>query len=69
MKLNHQKCVFGVESGKFLGFMVNHRGIDANPAKIEALIYMKSLGLLVLGPDTIVEGGVEYNRHKIIAAE
>ena len=34
MKLNPQKCVFGVESGKFLGFMVNHRGIEANPAKI-----------------------------------
>ena len=42
MKLNPQKCVFGVESGKFFGFMVNHRGIEANPAKIEALINMKS---------------------------
>ena len=42
MKLNPQKCVFGVESGKFLGFMVNHRGIEANPAKIEAQINMKS---------------------------
>ncbi|XP_017245311.1 uncharacterized protein LOC108216961 [Daucus carota subsp. sativus] len=42
MKLNPQKCVFGVESGKFLGFMVNHHGIEANPAKIEALINMKS---------------------------
>ena len=31
MKLNPQKCVFGVESGKFLGFIVNHRGIEANP--------------------------------------
>ena len=46
MKLNPQKCVFGVESGKFLGFMVNHRGIEANPAKIKALLDMKS-------PDTI----------------
>ena len=42
MKLNTQKCVFGVESGKFLGFMVNHRGIGANPAKIKALLDMKS---------------------------
>ncbi|XP_074342516.1 uncharacterized protein LOC141680100 [Apium graveolens] len=42
MKLNPQKCVFGVESGKFLGFMVNHRGIEANPAKIKALQDMKS---------------------------
>ncbi|XP_074355327.1 uncharacterized protein LOC141694568 [Apium graveolens] len=43
MKLNPQKCVFGVESGKFLGFMVNHRGIEAKPAKIKALLDMKSL--------------------------
>ena len=42
MKLNPQKCVFGVESGKFLGFIVNHRGIEANPAKIQALMEMKS---------------------------
>ncbi|XP_063942623.1 uncharacterized protein LOC108203423 [Daucus carota subsp. sativus] len=42
MKLNPQKCVFGVKSGKFLGFMVNHRGIEANPAKIKALLDMKS---------------------------
>ncbi|XP_063942768.1 uncharacterized protein LOC135150410 [Daucus carota subsp. sativus] len=41
MKLNPQKCVFGVESGKFLGFMVNHWGIEANPAKIKALLDMK----------------------------
>ncbi|KAL5559803.1 hypothetical protein UlMin_036014 [Ulmus minor] len=34
MKLNPSKRAFGVSSGKFLGFMVNHRGIEANPAKI-----------------------------------
>ncbi|XP_074343050.1 uncharacterized protein LOC141705215 [Apium graveolens] len=42
MRLNPQKCVFGVESGKFLGFMVNHRGIKANLTKIKALLDMKS---------------------------
>ena len=42
MKLNPQKCVFGVESGKFLGFMVNHRGIEANPTKFKALLDMKA---------------------------
>ncbi|XP_074374821.1 uncharacterized protein LOC141715244 [Apium graveolens] len=42
MKLNPQKCVFGVESRKFLGFIVNHRGIEANPAKIQALMNMRS---------------------------
>ena len=34
MKLNPKNCAFGVSSGKFLGFMVSHRGIKANPDKI-----------------------------------
>ena len=34
MKLNPNKCAFGVASGKFLGYMVNQRGIEANPDKI-----------------------------------
>ena len=41
MKLNPSKCAFGVASGKFLGFMVSHRGIDANPEKIKAILDMK----------------------------
>ena len=31
MKLNPAKCVFTITSGKFLGFMVSQRGIEANP--------------------------------------
>ncbi|XP_024018099.1 uncharacterized protein K02A2.6-like [Morus notabilis] len=42
MKLNPQKCAFGVGSGKFLGFMVSNRGIEANPEKIKALQDMRS---------------------------
>ncbi|XP_074327541.1 uncharacterized protein LOC141665455 [Apium graveolens] len=42
MKLNPQKCVFGVELRKFLGFIVNHHGIEANPAKIKAMVEMRS---------------------------
>ena len=34
MKLNPLKCAFGVASGKFLGFMVNQRGIEAKLKKI-----------------------------------
>ena len=34
MKLNPRKCVFGVASGKFLGFMVSLRGIEANLEKV-----------------------------------
>ena len=41
MKLNPSKCAFGVSSGKFLGFMVLHRGIEANPDKIQAILDMK----------------------------
>ena len=34
MKLNLTKSAYGVLLGKFLGFMINHRGIEVNPAKI-----------------------------------
>ncbi|XP_038978249.1 uncharacterized protein LOC120108653, partial [Phoenix dactylifera] len=37
MKLNPAKCAFGVTSGKFLGFVITQRGIEANPKKIRAL--------------------------------
>ena len=42
MKLNPAKCAFGVSTGKFLGFIVSHRGIEANPDKIKALLDMPS---------------------------
>ena len=42
MKLNPIKCAFGFTSGKFLGFMVSRHGIEANPAKIQALLDMES---------------------------
>ncbi|XP_022847633.1 uncharacterized protein LOC111370170 [Olea europaea var. sylvestris] len=35
MKLNPLKCTFGVASGQFLGYIVNQRGIEANPAKCQ----------------------------------
>ena len=41
MKLNPSKCAFGLSSGKFLGFMVSHRGIEANPDKIQAILDIK----------------------------
>ena len=41
MKLNPNKCVFGVRLGKFLGFMISSRGIEANPDKILAILGMK----------------------------
>ena len=41
MRLNPSKCAFGVSSGKFLGFMVSHRGIEANLDKIQAILNME----------------------------
>jgi hypothetical protein len=40
-KLNPDKCVFGVSGGKLLGFLVSHRGIEANPKKIKAIEAMR----------------------------
>ena len=40
MKLNLGKCAFGVTTGKFLGFMVSQRGIEANPDNIRAIMEM-----------------------------
>jgi hypothetical protein len=41
-KLNRNKCVFGVPSGKLLGFIISHHGIEANPEKISAITKMKA---------------------------
>jgi hypothetical protein len=39
-KLNPEKCVFGVPSGKLLGFMVSDRVIEVNPTKVDAICRM-----------------------------
>jgi len=41
MKLNPEKCVFQVEGGKFMGFMLTQREIEANQDKCRALIDMQ----------------------------
>ena len=41
-KLNPAKCAFGVSAEKFLGFVVNHRGIEVNPDKIKAVLNVSS---------------------------
>jgi hypothetical protein len=40
MKLNPEKCVFGVPRGMLPGFIVSERGIEANPEKIAAITNM-----------------------------
>ncbi|XP_015935314.1 uncharacterized protein LOC107461347 [Arachis duranensis] len=42
MRLNPDKCAFGVQGGKFLGFMLTSRGIEANPEKCKAVLNMAS---------------------------
>jgi ribonuclease HI len=40
LRLNPKRCVFSVRQGKILGYLVLHRGIEANPTKIQAIINM-----------------------------
>ena len=42
MKLNPKKCSFGVEEGKFLGYLISSEGIRANPKKTRAIADMQS---------------------------
>ena len=40
IRLNPQKCTFGVTVGKLLGFLVSDRGIEVDPSKIKAILEM-----------------------------
>ena len=42
LRLNASKCSFGVGSGKFLGYMVTHRGIEVNLDQIKAINNMRT---------------------------
>ena len=42
LRLNASKCSFGVGLGKFLGYMVTHRGIEVNPDQIKAINNLQS---------------------------
>lgn len=42
MKLNPEKCTFALGAGKFLGYLISRRGIDANPSKLSAITEMAS---------------------------
>ena len=43
LRLNASKCSFGVGSGKFLGYMVTHRGIEVNPDQVRAINNLQPL--------------------------
>jgi hypothetical protein len=40
VKLNPEKCVFGVPRGMLLGYIISQRGIEPNPEKVAALDWM-----------------------------
>ena len=42
LRLNASKCSFSVGSGKFLGYMVNQRGIEVNPDQIKTINNLRS---------------------------
>ena len=46
LRLNASKCSFGVRSGKFLGYMVTHQGIEVNPNQTKAIIVYNYLEIL-----------------------
>ena len=41
LRLNVDKCAFGVGAGKFLGYMITHRGIEVNPNQIKVVERLK----------------------------
>ena len=63
LRINPSKCAFGVSLGKFLRFLVHHRGIDLDPTKAEAITALNP-------PTTLKElrrfvGNVSYLRRFI----
>jgi hypothetical protein len=43
LRLNPEKCVFGITRGKVLGCLIPTKGIEANPDKIRAITQMRPL--------------------------
>lgn len=61
IKLNPEKCVFGVLGGMLLGFLISERGIEANSKKITAIM---SMGLIhnLKGVQQVTECLASHNR-------
>ena len=41
LRLNIEKCVFGVGAGKFLGYIITHQGIEVNPNQISSIEWLR----------------------------
>jgi hypothetical protein len=68
LKLNPEKCVFGVKKGKFLGCLVSTKGIKANPNKIKAIFWMEPTNTKK-GAQWLAERLVSLNRFISRSAE
>jgi hypothetical protein len=44
LKLNPDKCMFGISRGKVTSCLISVKGIEGNPDKINAIVHMKPLG-------------------------
>ena len=42
LRLNAEKCAFGLGAGKFLGYLITNKGIEVNPSQIEAVKRLQS---------------------------
>ena len=40
LRLNPNKSVFGISSGKILGYIISQRGIEVDPSKVKAIVEM-----------------------------
>jgi hypothetical protein len=63
LKLNPEKCVFGVNKWKFLGCLVSTNGIEANSNKIEAILRMEPPKSRKCAPK--LTGGMEAAKQEI----
>jgi hypothetical protein len=69
LKINPEKCVFGVKKGKFLGCLVSTKGIEANPSKIEAILRMEQPNSKKGGSKVSRKAGITEQIHFKISRE
>ena len=65
LRMNPSKCAFGVSSGKFLGFLLHHRGIDWDPTKAKGITTLSPLKILKELKSFV--GNVSYLRRFILS--
>jgi hypothetical protein len=57
LKLNPEKCIFGVSNGNLLGCLVSARGIEVNLEKINGILNMEPSTLRKLITEAHMKGG------------